>query len=238
MEENTLISKLMKFGLTRQAASIYLCLLSNNEISGYEVSKITGISRSNVYSALAGLVDDGAAYLLEGTTNKYVAVDIEDFCQNKIRHLMETKKELIQEIPKMSVNSEGYITIKGHRHIVDKIHSMFEHVEYRIYISIPSKYIEEFRIDFEMLVREGKKVVILTDNPLKKDIDGCVTYITGKEDEQLKFIVDSSYVLTGDMCGLAADTCLYCGQKNFVKVFKDSLSNEIKLIELMNKEKN
>ena len=34
------------------------------------------------------------------------------------------------------------------------------------------------------------------------------------------------------MTGSPADTCLYCGQKNFVNVFKESLKNEIKLIEL------
>ena len=56
MEESKLIDGLMQFGLTRQEASIYICLASNRELSGYEVSKITGISRSNVYSALASLV--------------------------------------------------------------------------------------------------------------------------------------------------------------------------------------
>ena len=53
MEEAALIDKLMLFGLTRQEASIYLCLAANAEVSGYEVAKITGISRSNVYNALA-----------------------------------------------------------------------------------------------------------------------------------------------------------------------------------------
>lgn len=61
-----LAEKLVQFGLTRQEANIYLCLLQNKDLSGYEVSKITGISRSNVYSALASLVEKGAAYLLEG----------------------------------------------------------------------------------------------------------------------------------------------------------------------------
>jgi hypothetical protein len=67
---------------------------------------------------------------------------------------------------------------------------------------------------------------------LDDDIAGAITYITGRNDNQLKLIVDSGFVLTGDMTGDVSDTCLYCGQKNFVNVFKDSLRNEIKLIEL------
>ena len=54
-----LTEKLVQFGLTRQEANIYMCLLRNKDLSGYEVSKLTGISRSNVYSALAALVDEG-----------------------------------------------------------------------------------------------------------------------------------------------------------------------------------
>ena len=84
MEENMVLDKLMLFGLTRQEAVIYLCLFQNGGMTGYEVSKQTGISRSNVYSGLSGLADKGAAYLEEGNTSKYTALPIEEFCENKI----------------------------------------------------------------------------------------------------------------------------------------------------------
>ena len=48
MEEALLIEKLLLFGLGRQEAAIYLCLLKNSELTGYEVAKLTGISRSIV----------------------------------------------------------------------------------------------------------------------------------------------------------------------------------------------
>ena len=43
---------LMEFGLTRQEATIYLNLMERGMQTGYEVSKQTGISRSNVYLSL------------------------------------------------------------------------------------------------------------------------------------------------------------------------------------------
>lgn len=52
---------LMCFGLTRQESSLYLTLLSDGALTGYEAAKRTGISRSNTYTALACLVDKGAA---------------------------------------------------------------------------------------------------------------------------------------------------------------------------------
>lgn len=228
----TLTEKLIQFGLTRQEANIYLCLLQNKELSGYEVSKLTGISRSNVYSALAGLVEEGAAYLLEGETNKYTAVLPEDFCQNRIRQLTKLKQEIVSQIPRIEEDSEGYITISSHKHIMDKIYNMLEHVEYRVYLSMPPEYLEQFRTQLEKLISQGKKVVLLVNEVPNPEIKDCITYLTDKKDRQIRLIVDSSYVLTGEMTGDVADSCLYCGQKNFVNVFKDSLRNEIKLIEL------
>lgn len=231
MEEAALIDKLLLFGLTRQEASIYLCLAVNKELSGYEVSKITGISRSNVYNALASLVEEGAAYLLEGSTNKYTAVDVEEFCSNKIRFLQKTKDELVRDMPKNNADCEGYITISSHKHIMDKIHSMLTNAEYRIYVSMPVEFLEICREDLERLIANGKKVVLIVSEDVS--FPGAIVYLTDKKEQQIRLIVDSEYVLTGDMSGSASDTCLYCGQKNFVNVFKESLKNEIKLIELM-----
>ena len=152
-----LTEKLVQFGLTRQEANIYMCLLRNKDLSGYEVSKLTGISRSNVYSALAALVDEGAAYLMEGETNKYTAVPIGDFCQNKIRRLMGLKKELVAQLPQLTDHSDGYITISGSQHILDKIYNMLEHVAYRVYLSISIEYLELLRPHLERLAREGKR---------------------------------------------------------------------------------
>lgn len=230
MEETALIDKLMLFGLTRQEAAIYLCLAANQELSGYEASKITGISRSNVYNALASLVEEGAAYLLEGSTNKYTAVDVEEFCNNKIRHLQKTKEELVRDMPKNNADCEGYITISSHKHIMDRIHSMLVNTQYRIYVSMPVEFLEKCREDIERLIENGKKVVLIVSEAI--DFPGAIIHLTDKKEQQIRLIVDSEYVLTGDMSGSSSDTCLYCGQKNFVNVFKESLKNEIKLIEL------
>lgn len=230
MDEAALIDKLMLFGLTRQEAAIYLCLAANKEMTGYEVAKITGISRSNVYNALASLVEEGAAYLLEGSTNRYTSVEVDEFCQNKIRYLQKAKEELVREMPQIGNSSEGYITISSHKHIMDRIHSMLAHVEYRVYVSMPVEFLEKCREDINHLIEKEKKVVLLVSEEV--DFPGAIVYRTDKKEPQIRLIVDSEYVLTGDMTGSATDTCLYCGQRNFVHVFKDSLKNEIRLIEL------
>ena len=90
MEHTSFVERLMDFGLTRQEAGIYECLLREGKTTGYEVAKQLGISRSNAYNSLASMTEKGAAYLVEeGTTKKYVPVVLDEFCKNRIRHMEE-----------------------------------------------------------------------------------------------------------------------------------------------------
>ncbi len=235
MDTNQLIEKLMCFGLTRQEATVYLCLAQNGEVTGYEAAKQTGISRSNAYNALAGLVDKGAAYTTESTAVRYHVVDTEEFCSNKIRALEEMKLQLKVHMPKPKAETEGYLTITGDNHIRDKIKNMIAQSKQRIYLSMTESCARMFQKEITEAIAEGKKVVILTDGPL--EISGAISYRTEDKGRQIGVITDSTNVLTGEIGKGEESTCLYSGQQNFVQVFKDSLRNEIKLIQLMKGDK-
>ena len=82
-----IIERLMYFNLTRHEATLYMALLAESSLTGYEGAKLTGISRSNTYTALAGLVDKGAAHVTEDTATRYTPVPFDEFCENKIRQM-------------------------------------------------------------------------------------------------------------------------------------------------------
>lgn len=240
MEENAVLERLCLFGLTRQEANIYLCLYQYGELTGYEVAKNTGISRSNVYSALSGLVDKGAAYLVEGNASKYIAVPIEEFCENKIRSLNKEREYLIQNIPDMKRQEIGYITIEGYRNIWDKIVNMLNSAEKRIYISASDMIIKALEAELINIVRRNIKLVLLTDGQTAAEeiYKGSTCYLCENRGKSIRVIIDSQYALTGALTGDKNDTCLYTGQENFIDVFKEALSNEMKLITITQKERN
>ncbi len=250
MEETTLIEKLLMFGLGRQEAIIYLCLLKNSELTGYEVAKHTGISRSNVYNGLAALVEHGAAYVLEGAPTRYTGVCLKEFCDNRLSLLQETKKYLVENGPRQIVNSEGYITIEGNAHICDKIHHMLLGAEKRIYFSAAGSFLEKWQEEIRELIHRGSKVVLISEDSVnvfqdeRELSEGIIFYKVPKTmgDEsrrhQIRLIIDSEYILTGEIKGTGNDTCLYSGQKNFVNVFKDAMRNEIELIKIKEEKQN
>lgn len=229
MSESNFLDNLKAFGLTGQEAGIYFSLLKNGAMSGYEVAKETGISRSNVYSSLASLVDKGAAYIIDGDTTKYTPVEVNIFSKNVIRELEEKACYLSKEAPSRKEETHGYITITGSKHIRNKIREMLESCELRLYIMAESSVISEFDSDLKKLIDKGYKIVILTD---EYNADKAMVYKTVPDKGQIRFITDSSYVLTGTLTDSESDTCLYSSEPNLVSVMKEALKNKISLISM------
>ncbi len=229
-----LIDQFMSFGLTRQESTIYMTLQINGELTGYEVAKLTGISRSNTYNALAGLVEKGAAYVMEGSVTRYTAVAFEEFSSNVIYKLNAVRDRIIPNLPERKKETDGYITIKGEEHIINKLRNLLNETESRIYISVSSDILDIIRPDIHKLIKEKKKVVILTDSPA--GFDGAIIHTKEQVKRQVRLIVDSSKVLTGEITDKDFSTCLYSKNQNLVDVFKEMLQNEITLLQLKEKE--
>ena len=154
--------------------------------------------------------------------------------------------------PKKSLPREGYITIEGYEHICDKIRHMILGAEMRIYFSATGAFLEEWTEEIRELVKAGKKVVLISEDNkelFSKDEelrDGIIQYRVPEHfrepeeeeqrSDQIRLIIDSEYILTGTVTGKSDDACLYSGQKNFVRVFKGAMRNEIALIRIARNE--
>jgi len=248
-----MIDNLCSFGLTRIEATIYITLLSHGSMTGYEIAKETGISRSNVYNSLATLVEKGAAYTMQEEASKFIPVKVETFLHNTLKELEKKADFIIQHAPKPVEQETGYITIKGSRHIKDKISEMLNSTELRLYIMAESSLILKYKSQLIALTNNEKKVVILTDKDIlekdgspklagikvknsskKSQKNESVIYITELQKGQLRLISDSKYVLTGEITGLESDTCLYSGQPHLISIMKEALKNKITLLQQEN----
>ena len=229
MDVNQLIECLQAFGLTRQEAMLYISLGQNGTMTGYEVAKQTGVSRSNAYNALAGLVDKGAAYTEEGTAVKYVAVDVEEFCMSKVEALNRMQNTLVTNMPKRRVDEEGYLTVVGDEHISDRVRRMLLTAERRVYLKMPAIYLRFFEAELKMLVEKKIKIVLITDAKIR--LGNTKQYLVENMENEIGVTTDSVHVLTGEYGIGSGSTCVYTGQTNFVRIFKESMKNEIKLIE-------
>ena len=228
---------LSSFGFTRQEAAVYIGLLTEGGLNGYEASKGLGISRSNAYTALASLVDKGAAYVADGTPVRYVPIPVDDFCVNHIRRL-EKFRAALKDLPTRKESTGGYVTITGSENIVNSLRHLLDRAESRVYLSLSGAVLCLCLQELKTLIAAGKKVVIITDretkaNPAFADsLAGAILYAGEVSPSQIRAIADSLFVLTGEISGGKAASCLLSDRKNLVDIFKNALRNEIRLIEM------
>ncbi len=230
MESSAFVEKLMELNLTRQEALVYDCLLARGKTTGYEAAKLLCISRSNAYNALEHLTEKGAACVAEeGNVRKYVPVPLSEFVRNHLHHAEETGQWLLAHQPSVQTQETGYITIEGAQNIQDKIRNLLSNVRKKAYISCTSNDLLLFVEELEKLDHENK-LVIITDRAIT--FGRAKVYVGEPRGTQFGLIIDNKYVLTGEFGEGSLNTCLYSGQKNFVELYRRSLSNEIKLLEI------
>lgn len=215
---------LTQFSLTRQEAAVYIALLGKSGVTGYEIAKTVGISRSNAYTALAGLAEKGAAYSCEGKVTRYSPVPVEEFCANKLRQLRKAAKTLEEALPRAESSSAEYFTITG-EHIANKAQNMLTMAQERAYISAPSAVISQYNSELADAISRGLKIVVITDPPYK--LAGAIVCLRDKAEDYFRLITDSKYVLTGNSAA-----CVYSSHTAMVDLVKEALTNEMKLIEL------
>jgi HTH-type transcriptional regulator, sugar sensing transcriptional regulator len=230
-----LITALMKTGLTKHESLLYLTLCKEGELSGYEAAKVTGISRSNAYLALAGLTEKGGACRIEGVTVKYLAVPVQELVKNIRRQMDEALIFVAENTPHKNEPLEPFITITGKSQIVNKMNNIISQATERIYFSCSQS--ELLLVDTAIVAARdrGLKVVIITTPPF--NLPGIIVHYRAKEPGQIRLIADTSYVLTGEISSGVESNCLYSRNKNLIQLIKDSLTNEIKLINLESQSK-
>ena len=113
---------------------------------------------------------------------------------------------------------------------MDKLISLILETGQRLYISVPSAILTQVLPLLKKQVEAGKKVVILSHIP--HPLEGAVSYVTGREEDQIRLIVDSVKVLTGRISDGENSACLFSQNRNLVDIFKEMLKNEIMLIEM------
>lgn len=228
-----IIDALMQAGFTRHESMLYVTLCREGELTGYEASKLTGIPRSNAYLGLAGLSDKGGAYRINGEAARYTAVDPEELVRNLKRKFDGVMKVIQEEIPQINASVDSFVTIKGTRQILDKMKNLILQAQKRVYISTSREQLEFVMDELSDARDRGLKVVIITSE--QPGTEGMICYISNKQSGSVRLITDSENVLTGQLNG-TNPTSLFSRNSNMVDLIKDSLTNEIRLININTKQ--
>jgi sugar-specific transcriptional regulator TrmB len=137
-EHIEIIESFENLGLSPNEARVYLALLENHPITGYQLSKISGILRPVVYEMLGRLVEKGGARIVKSNPDTYIPVEIEEFLRNIETDFTVARGNIAAMLSRFLVADESdyFWNILGQKNIRNSIISMIERAETEIYLCV------------------------------------------------------------------------------------------------------
>jgi len=160
-----LILRLTRLGFAEWEAKAYLALLQRSPVTGYQVSKDSGVPRSMVYEVLGKLVNRGAVLIThDGDNVLYAPVPPVELMERLQREQKELTEGLKRDLAQVSQHSdEEYVwRIEGYENILARAWKLIEGAQDNLYAQMFAEEFERLRPAFEAAAARGVKVGLAT----------------------------------------------------------------------------
>ena len=200
------IDKLVKIGFSEYEAKAYVALLRESPVTGYQLSKQSGVPRSMIYEVLGKLTARGAAMTLrKGGATQYAPVPAEEFLDQIHREQEELIFSLKDDLAALtSAPDLEYVwNIEGHENVMAKAEEMIRQAKTRIYLALLPVTFPALQPALEDAAQRGVKVVVYTTKDL--DLLGGQVIVAPMfdardrvEELMLILVIDGEEVLVGE----------------------------------------
>ena len=220
---------LHKIGFTPIEATVFITLCKHGALSGYEVAKLTGVSRSNIYAALYSLQEKGRCHVSEGETTKYIAISKNELLLSVRREMTQTLSEIEQFYPNLTESHEPYVTIRGYNNVLNKIKNSILLCKSHLYLLCSASSIELLK-DELLSISPNRRITIICEDNLYLN-DEITIYNRQKDPQGIHMIIDTQSVITGDL-DLEHAQCLFSKNDSLVRLMRESFVTELDMIAL------
>jgi sugar-specific transcriptional regulator TrmB len=201
------IQRLVKIGFSEYEAKAYVALLRKSPITGYELSKLSGVPRSMIYEVVGKLTTRGAAMTLRtGNATKYAPVAAEEFLDQLQREHQALIGSLKDDLTVFATapNLEYVWNLEGRENIMSKAVEMIGQARTRVYLSALPGTFAPLLPTLEQAIGRGVQAVIYTTSDL--DLPGGQVVVAPLSEEALTqvgglgliLVVDGQEVLIGE----------------------------------------
>lgn len=123
------LEQLQELGFSEYESRAYQALLQHHPVSGYELAKVSGIPRANIYLVLQKLEERGAVIRAEdGDSTQYLPVapdELLDAMSHRFAHTLDTAKQALRALGRPSTagyvwHIQGYDNLLAHARAVIK----------------------------------------------------------------------------------------------------------------------
>lgn len=209
MIENENYKFLLEIGFTLNESKVYLTLLQNRYLNGYEISKFSNVSRSLVYNVIDRLVAKGFVLKSEGQINYYCALPYDKVIE-KIRNdninKLNVAREKLKNYSRIENESEYIFNIKGIDEFFSKANDLILNAEKEISISIWKEDFPKIEESLSIASKKGIKIYIFSFSDITFPSGEIFSYQLKNPTalfpyRRISIVVDGKEVIIGENAG-------------------------------------
>ena len=209
MIENENYKFLLEIGFTLNESKVYLTLLQNRYLNGYEISKLSNVSRSLVYNVIDRLVAKGFILKSEGQINYYCALPYDKVIE-KIRNdninKLNVAREKLKNYSRIENESEYIFNIKGIDEFFSKANDLISNAKKEISISIWKEDSPKIEENLLIAAKKGIKIYIFSFSDITSPSGEIFSYQLKNPTSlfpyrRISIVVDGKEVIIGENAG-------------------------------------
>lgn len=166
-----ILNSLRQLGFTEHESRVYLAICECNPSTGYEISKVAQLPRSNAYDVLKSLESKGAIQPVSENPVRYVPRDPEEYLREVVNNTQKICDDLTVALKKKSdSNDQMYIwTLVGKKKIQSKISEMILNAKRHVWIKAFEGAVDPYVKELKGAADRGVEIIlILYDDAAEK----------------------------------------------------------------------
>ncbi len=133
------VALLQQLGFSEYEARAYLALLPRNPLNGYELAKVSGLPRANIYAVLQKLEERGAVMRVDTPSGaRYTPVAATELIERVATRFQRTLNAVEQALEGLATppDSEYVWSIQGYTALLEHAHTLLDAARQRLLIAI------------------------------------------------------------------------------------------------------
>lgn len=133
-----ILIEIQKIGFSQYESKAYIALLQHSPVTGYELSKRSGVPRSMIYEVINKLIDRGAVYTIPSDPLKYSPVPAREFLKRVRRNIEATFDFLDKSLGSLEQLEDVNVIshINGYKPVMDELLSIIEGAKQELWLSV------------------------------------------------------------------------------------------------------
>ena len=155
--------ELQKLGFSKYECKAYISLLQYSPVTGYEISKRSGVPRSMIYEVISKLVDKGAIYTVPTDPVTYTPVAAKELIARMRGQFEESFNFLEKQLDSLDSEQDVDVIhrIRQEEHILVEMAHLVAKAEDELWLSLWSPQIPLITEDVQEKIRDGVEVFSL-----------------------------------------------------------------------------